>query len=203
MVVLPQKTLGKDKWNEWRGKSLHWIRPVVRPGKDYAPPETDSGLNAAEQALGSRLPASCRAFARRFGLSGRLHTLPELFRLMPFPGKRNLHWCESVVDATQFWKSPAVNGVGHVLPADFLQQAIVFGCDEGELTFLFHTGEVTEPGTLEYRVYQIPRHEGPEPICESFVDWLRWVHKGYESMDDIETDRQLSPAAMPCARYPI
>ena len=84
-----------------------WIRPVRRRGESYPPPEMEAELNAAEKALGSPLPASYRAFARRFGLGGRLHTLPELFRLMPIPGKREPHWSDSVIDAPGYWRSPA------------------------------------------------------------------------------------------------
>ena len=190
-----------------------WIRPVRRPGESYPPPELEAELNAAEKALGSRLPASYRAFARRFGLGGKLHTLPELFRLMPIPGKREPHWSDSVIDAPGYWRSPAA--VTNELPADFLRKAIVFGCDEGALTFLFHTGEVTDPTGPEYRVYQIPRHYGPEPICDSFEEWLHWVHKGYDPRtwgdpgedddeDDLDSYEPRPPAAtMPYARFPV
>ena len=66
----------------------------------------------------------------------------------------------------------------------------MFGADEGQLTFLFHTGEVTDAAASEYRIYQIPRHQGPEPICTSFEEWLRWVHKGYDpaSWDEDDED---------------
>ena len=79
----------------------------------------------------------------------------------------------------------------------------MFGCDEGALTFLFHTGEVTDPAGPEYRVYQIPRHCGPEPICESFEEWLRWVHRGYNpaALDDEEAE--VPEGVMPYARFPI
>ena len=82
----------------------------------------------------------------------------------------------------------------------------------GALTFLFHTGEVTDRAAPEYRVYQIPRHEGPEPICESFEEWLRWVHQGYNpaSLGDDEDDEGDSvvsgPSAcptMPYSRTPV
>ena len=193
-------------------KRFDWIRPVRRRGEVYPPPELEGELNAAEKLLGAPLPASYRAFARRFGLGGRLHTLPELFRLMPIPGKREPHWSDSVIDAARFWRSPAA--VEDKLPADFLRQAIVFGCDEGALTFLFHTGEVTDPVGPEYRVYQIPRHYGPEPICASFEEWLRWVHKGYDPAswgDDDEDDEEglyqdQDPSAartMPYSRFPV
>ncbi len=155
-----------------------WIHPICRRGESYPLLEVDAVLDAAEKLLGSPLPASYREFARRFGLGGTLHTLPELFRLMPDSSKREPHWSDSVIDAAQFWRSPAA--VEDVLPADFLRQALVFGCDQGAYTFLFHTGEVTDSAGPEYRIYQIPRHEGPEPICESVEDWLRWVHKEYD-----------------------
>lgn len=156
-----------------------WIRLVRRRGGAITPLETETELDAAEQLLGSPLPASYRAFALRFGLGGWLHELPELFRLLPAPGMREQSWADSVIAATQFWRSPEVIGLGDELPADFLRHAVVFGCDQGAYTFLFHTGEVTNPTTSEYRIYQIPRHEGPEPICESFEEWLHWIHKGY------------------------
>jgi SMI1 / KNR4 family (SUKH-1) len=193
-------------------RRFDWIRPVRRRGETYPPPEMEAELDAAERLLGARLPASYRAFARRFGLGGRLHTLPELFRLMPIPGKREPHWSDSVIDAARFWRSPAA--VEDQLPAEFLRQAIVFGCDEGAQTFLFHAGEVTDPAGPEYRVYQIPRHCGPEPICESFEGWLRWVHQGYDPAswgDDDEDDEEglyadQDPSAertMPYARFPV
>jgi SMI1 / KNR4 family (SUKH-1) len=191
-------------------KRFDWIRPVRPRGKTSPPAETDADLDAAEKLLGSPLPASYRAFARRFGLGGKLHTLPELFRLMPIRGKRKPHWSDSVIDAARFWRSPAA--VADQLPADFLRQAIVFGCDEGAQTFLFHTGDVTNRAAPEYRVYQIPRHYGPEPICKSFEEWLHWVHKGYdpatwgdpddEDDDDLDSFDPRPPAAtMPYARY--
>lgn len=190
-----------------------WIRPVRRPGEAGPPPDTDADLDAAERQLGTRLPASYRAFARRFGLGGRLHTLPELFRLLPIPGKRKPHWSDSIIDAARFWRGPDVVGLGDELSAEFLRQAVVFGCDEGTLTFLFHAGVVTDPSGPEYRVYQIPRHEGPEPICDTFEEWLRWVHKGYDPAtwgDEDEDDEEgrydgQDPSAdrtMPYSRYP-
>ena len=192
-------------------KRFDWIRPVRRRGESYPPPDTDAELDAAERLLGSPLPAGYRAFARRFGLGGRLHTLPELFRLTTPADRPEPHWSESIVDATRFWRSPAA--AQDVLPADFLRQAIVFGCDEGALTFAFHTGEVTNPAGPEYRVYQIPRHRGPEPICESFEDWLRWVHKGFdpanwgdpdEGDDEDDSAEPRAPSdTMPYARFPV
>jgi SMI1 / KNR4 family (SUKH-1) len=193
-------------------KRFDWIKPVHRRGEKYPPPELDSELDAAERILGARLPAGYRAFARRFGLGGRLHTLPELFRLMPISGKADPWWSDSVIDAARFWRSPAA--VEDQVPAEFLRQAIVFGCDEGALTFLFHTGEVTDPAGPEYRVYQIPRHYGPEPICNSFEEWLHWVHKGYDPAswgDDDEDDEEglyddqdpSAPRTMPYARFPV
>ncbi|MES2460870.1 MAG: SMI1/KNR4 family protein [Armatimonadota bacterium] len=186
---------------------FEWIRPITRRGESYPPPETEAELDVAQGLLGSSLPASYRAFARRFGLGGRLHTLPELFRLMPISGKREPHWSDSVVDAARFWRSPTA--IEDNLPAEFLRQAIVFAVDEGALTFLFHTGEVTDPAAPEYRIYQIPRHQGPEPICASFEEWLRWVHKGYDPAswgdEDDEDDAQDPPAdrTMPYARFPL
>ena len=79
-----------------------WVRPVRRRGETYPPPELPHELDAAERLLGARLPAGYRASARRFGLGGRLHTLPELFRLMPIPGKAEPWWSDSVVDAARF-----------------------------------------------------------------------------------------------------
>ncbi len=96
--------------------------------------------------------------------------------------------------------------------ADFLRRAVVFGCVEGALTFAFHTGDVTDPAASEYRVYLIPRHCGPEPICESSEDWLCWVHKGYDpatwgdSDEDDEGDSldpRLQSDTMPYARSPV
>jgi hypothetical protein len=58
-----------------------WIRLAPNGGATCSPPEMESELDTAERILGSRLPASYRAFAMRFGLGGTLHTLPELFRL--------------------------------------------------------------------------------------------------------------------------
>jgi hypothetical protein len=185
-----------------------WIRPVCRGGQLHPPPEMEAELDAAEKLLGSLLPAGYRAFAQRFGLGGRLHSLPELFPLMPPSGKQDRHWSDSVIDSTQFWRSPAA--VENGLPAEFLQQAIVFGCDEGELTFLFYTGDVTDPAAPEYRIYQIPRHEGPEAICESFEAWLRWVHKQYDPAaregndDGVSSDPGRSvDSLMPYARFSV
>jgi hypothetical protein len=184
-------------------KRFDWIRPVRRRGEKYPPPETDADLDAAERLLGARLPASYRAFARKFGLGGRLHTLPELFRLMPTPGTDEPWWSDSVIDAARFWRSRAA--VERELPAEFLRHAIVFGCDEGALTFLFHTGEVTDPPGPEYRVYRIPRHCGPELICDSFAEWLHWVHKGYDPVrwgEDEDGDALDDPDAEPGPTMP-
>jgi len=188
-------------------KRFDWIRPVL-PGKASSPPDADAELDAAERLLGSPSPAGYRAFARRFGLGGRLHTLPELFRLLP-PDTPEPHWADSVVDATRFWRSP--EAAEDVLPADFLSRAIIFGCDEGALTFAFHTGEVTGTTATEYRVYQIPRGCAPEPICESFEDWLRWVHRGYDPAtwgtdgDDGDDSPDPPPPShtMPYARFSV
>ncbi|MDY3558522.1 SMI1/KNR4 family protein [Gemmata sp. JC673] len=179
-----------------------WIRPILRV-KAAPPPDADTDLDAAERLLGSPLPAGYRAFARRFGLGGRLHTLPELFRLLPADTPEP-HWADSVIDATRFWRSP--DAAEDVLPNDFLCQAIIFGIDEGARTFAFHTGEVTGPAAAEYRVYQIPRGCGPEPICESFEDWLHWVHRGYDPATwggtDEDDDGDDSPPRPPSHTMP-
>lgn len=186
------------------------ISVVHGPDQSYPVPDSDTELDAAEQMFGAPLPASYRAFARRYGLGGKLHSLPELFRLLPIAGKRKPHWSDSIIEATRFWRSPSVIESEDDIPRDFLPQAIIFGCDEGQLTFLFHTGEVTDPARSEYRVYQIPRHSAPEPICESFSEWLLWVHNGYDPAtwgeggddDDEESSDNWTPSSkMPYARY--
>jgi SMI1 / KNR4 family (SUKH-1) len=190
-------------------KRFDWIMPVRRRGTKYPPPELDAELDAAERLLGTKLPASFRAFARKFGLGGKLHTLPELFRLMPIPGAAEPHWSDSIIDAAKFWRSPAA--VEREVPAEFLRHAIVFGCDEGAFTFLFHTGEVTDPKGPEYRVYQIPRHAAPQPICDSFEEWLHRVHKtsdpatwGEDKEGDALDDPDFEPSPMmPYERFPL
>jgi SMI1 / KNR4 family (SUKH-1) len=157
---------------------FNWVRSIHRLGESYPAPETAAEFDAAERLLGSPLPASYRAFALRFGLGGKLHLLPELFLLMPPPERTERWWWDSVIDAARFWRSP--EAVDDLLPEAFLRQAIIFGCDQGAYTFLFHTGEVTATAPLEYRIYQIPRHEKPEPLCNSFEEWLRWIHKEYD-----------------------
>ena len=62
-------------------------------------------------------------------------------------------------------------------------------------------------------MYQVPRHEGPEPICESFEEWLHWVHKGYgpASWDDEGNEDGSDPdvpgpsarPTMPYSRIPV
>jgi hypothetical protein len=167
--------LGADRF------AFDWIRGISYRDRKYPPRTTTTDLDAAERVLKVRLPASYRAFAQQFGLGGKLHTLPELFPLSPLPGRGEEYWWSSVIGATSFHRSAAAAGTA---PEDFLQRAVVFGIDEGEHTFAFHTGEVTDPALAEYRIYDIPRHEHPEPIADSFEGWLRWIDEGYRLGDD-------------------
>jgi hypothetical protein len=88
-----------------------WIRPVRRRGESYPPRATDAELGAAEKLLGAPLPAGSRAFARRFGLGGQLHTPPRPFPLMPAPGNPEPHSADSVIAAARFWRSPGAVGI--------------------------------------------------------------------------------------------
>jgi hypothetical protein len=160
--------------------AFDWIRGIYFSDREYPPRTSEVELKAIEKALNVCLPASYCDFAQRFGLGGMLHTLPELLPLFPLRGQA-ANWWDSVVDATHFHRSPEAEIAA---PTDFLQQAVVFGVDEGAHVFLFHTGEVTTPDGNEYRIYTIPRHEDPEPIADSFLEWLRWNDKVYRFEDE-------------------
>jgi hypothetical protein len=178
-VVMPQPRADRFTFD--------WIRGIYYRDRKYPPRTTAADLDAAEKELNVRFPASYRAFAQRFGLGGKLHTLPTLFPLATFPDREESYWWFSVIDATRFHRSAAAAGTA---PADFLRWAVVFGIDEGEHTFVFHTGEVTDPAQSEYRIYDIPRHEDPEPIADTFEAWLRWIDDGYRLGDDGSEEEQ-------------
>lgn len=158
-----------------------WIRPVFEGKLKSSQLTTAHDLDECEKILDSRLPAGYRAFAQQFGLGGRLHDLPELVPLTRAAGARAGGWWSSVVDATRFWRSPPD---APDLDESFLSRVVVFAIDEGEHTFVFDTGEITKAAPLEYRVYDLPRHDDePIPIADSFEHWLKWIDRRYRPKD--------------------
>jgi hypothetical protein len=166
--------------------SFGWIKGVKYAHNTYTPPPLAADLDAVEAELGAKLPASYRSFALQFGLGGTFYSLPELLFLTPTRGRPDQSWARSLVTATMFHRIEGEEC--GVASAEFLQHAVVFGIDGGMDTFLFHTAEVTAPGLLEYRIYDIPRHEEPIPIAESFAEWLEWVDDHFGPRAGLEYD---------------
>ena len=162
-----------------RVKALHWPQFI------YPPRTTASDLDAVEQDLDFRFPASYRAFAEEFGLGGTLGcSLPRILPLLrPAWGDQSPSaWFRSVVDATNFyhtfnWSRYTRNVSDSELP--FFRRAVLFAMDSGYHDWVFDPDEVTDVKLREYRIYDVSRQHQISAIADSFPEWLAWLRQHY------------------------
>ena len=159
------------------------VRCVYRADLVYPPLPTDDQLDALERSLGVALPASYRAFALRFGLGGRMHSLVEM---LPLVGRDQPveRWWRDVETASRYHRSTAWDPDWVAQHPGLLERIVVFAQDGGYHTWLFQPDEPTPGQPLDYAVYDIPRHETPERVTDSFTAWLSWMDEGYRPDED-------------------
>jgi hypothetical protein len=192
-----------------RGKRHPWeaifgrIQTVYYADQVYPPRPTDAEFDEVENQLDFRFPASYQAFARQFGLGGRLNVLPELIGLTRPPGAPD--WWDSVVAATALWRETLrqQGNFGHQeLDIDvegLSERLVVFGFDEGEQTFVFHPGEISDVGLRECCIYSIESDGGVRRGSDSFWKWLEWVALTYLFEDESEKRKENHLASV----YPV
>jgi hypothetical protein len=166
------------------------VRTVRKPGQACIPtPSTE--LDAAEVALGLRLPASYRTFAMRFGLRGEFW---GLYRLPPLFYEHKKHQPYSVINWTRWMQHNIVEVFGNSmsLPQKQLRRFVFFGDDCGGGNFAWDTGKPTSKEPLEYPVYFYPRSESRiNYVASTFAGFVAWVDADWRRITEDEVERAL------------
>jgi hypothetical protein len=157
------------------------VRVSKSPDHVYPCRPTDADLDAAEAALGCRLPASYRAFARRFGPWGELD---GNVRLLPFTVDRRRMGYQvaeaiTVLSRSRTWRDTfASDPLRHTrLDGGFKQKLVVFADDLADNDYAFNPGKAFAHEPTEYAVYQPIGREGWQTFpCASFARFVARVH---------------------------
>ncbi len=171
------------------------ILSINFPEVIYPPKPTATGLDAAEEELSFKFPASYRAFAEVFGLGGVL----EMLDVLPLPHRQNQseeHWWLSVTGATGYFQS-LDRSSNSPAPAGLFEEAVVFTVDGSYHTFVFHPQEITDRRLNECRIYDIGREGDVVAIAASFDGWLRWVDQHHRHPEEEDEQPEFPPVYKP------
>ncbi len=154
------------------------VRVVRNGGRVYVDPPTDAELDALEAEVGSPLPASYRAWMRRFG-SGEVIGWVRLDPVVPRRGRER----DGVISHTAACRAAFGEGGG------LLSTLVYFGSSGGGDSYAWDPAAVTRKKPREYRFYQIPHgdEDAPEPAGDSFWRFLEWAKA---DMDSWERDEE-------------
>lgn len=170
-----------DPWDEIFSR----VRVYKDCGCIYPPRPPTADLDEAERLLSCKLPASYRAFAERFGLSGEL---AGWFRPDPLTGRDGDFF--TVIERTRTWREEFATDARNTrrVGEDFTTKLVAFGSTGGGDSFAFHTGEVTDRKRSEYRVYELGRlgtwKEARADTFAEFIDQIAQMVRGWELADN-------------------
>lgn len=127
---------------------------------------TDSELDLVETRLGSPLPASYRAFMKRFG-PGELECA---LRLTPVTVTNRTGFTlleETAGQRAYFSKN-------YPQKAEWLGRVVYFGCNAGGDPYVWDPNELVTIGNGECPVYWLPRHDEDDPQrqADSFFNFV-------------------------------
>jgi hypothetical protein len=159
-----------NPWDEVFGR----LQVYRRPESLYVPPATEAELDNAESELGSRLPASYRAFLMRYG-PGRIHDWVDVYGVVQQQSRYGYH-ARTLVGATNDSRDFYTRFVNK-RNRSWLLSVVHFGSYQGNAEFVWDPAEVVTSRPREYRIFQLPRleEENPIPIADSFSAFLSWV----------------------------
>jgi hypothetical protein len=114
-----------------------------------------------------------------------MHSLVEMLPLVGRSDQPVEHWWRDVETASRYHRSPAWNPDWTAQHPGLLDRIVVFALDGGYHTWLFHN---------DHAVYDIPRHDTPQRVADSFTAWLAWMDEGYRPDEDEFEDDELDDA---------
>jgi hypothetical protein len=143
----------------------------------YAPPPTDADLNRLEARLGSRLPASYRAFMKRFG--------PGVLQEWVLLASPVVEAEGGVVGLTELHRDFAREHRESYPNHAWLATLVYFASSAG--AYAWSPAEATQAAPRECRFYFLKRlqEEHPDATGDSFWQFVEWVEANVNAwMDD-------------------
>jgi hypothetical protein len=178
------------------------VRVVRDGGWVYAPPVTvtDAELDGLEAEIGSRLPASYRAWMKRFGAC----ELKNWVGLACVVGRSG----GTVLDDTRILREFSVDLAEYYPNHAWLSTLICFGGSGGGDLYAWDPADITQEKPREYRFHFLNRNEGFAPVAAggSFWQFLEWAEADMASWrcgEGEEPGLTFTPARIRAKKKPL
>jgi hypothetical protein len=157
------------------------VRVIRDGGSVYAPPATDADLDGLETEIGSRLPASYRAWMKRFG-PGELQGWISLAK--PGPGVKTEY--DGVTGLTALHRSFVQEHQEYYPNHVWLSALVYFASPGAGGAYAWEPGTFTEVSRHECRFFYLRRAEEQDPIDagDSFWKFVEWAEADVDSWRD-------------------